>query len=606
MCSIFGYISDVQNLDLLKSLSSLMKHRGEDSEGYYADKSIFLGHNRLAIQDTSTLGNQPMWSANKRYVLIFNGEIYNHLELRNKLDITFASNSDTETLLYLLIAFGKSILNDLNGIFSFAFYDTQSSKLLLARDVLGVKPFYYYQSNTCFTFASEIRSIIHHPDFEQNINNDAIRNYLVYTYNPANTTIYEQVNVFPTGSYLEIDTSKKVKAIEPVKYYQPSKVAAISDEKLLLKTLENKLLESIERQLISDVPIGIMLSGGLDSSAVLALAKVVNSNIDFPCFSIVQPELKNEGFQNDIDFARLVAKHFNQNLHEVSGDLKFEDLSLIIQNLEEPCADVAPLYVYRIAELAKKQGIKVLLSGSGADELWAGYNRHLLVNYQNIIGLIPNFVKQIVSKNQHKPLFRRINKIIGRENENNLERQLGYFCWHDEKLIDSILVNSSTKSSQRLFDEHLNSDFDLFQNVLNCEQNTYLPRHNLMYNDKMGMAHGVEVRVPLLDLELFKFSENIPSALKVKGLTGKYLFREVMKNYLPKEIINRSKTGFGAPIRTLVKQDWSQEIRGLSSELSAELFDLKAIDNMIDKNSKNEIDAGYALMCLVMMSNLKI
>ena len=602
MCSIFGFISYNQSIDetLLQGLSDLMQHRGEDGKGHYATPTIFLAHNRLAIQALSDLGNQPMWTEDKRYVLVYNGEIYNHISLRSKLSHQCKSNSDTETLLYLLVEYGTEILQELNGIFSFALLDTQTGKLLLARDVLGVKPLYYQQAAHYFIFASELKSILQHPDFKAVINQEALRNYLVFTYNPALTTLYDHVLVFPAGCFAELDTHSPNQTIHPQKYisFTPIQKPAFTEEKVLLKRLEEKLLHAVEQQLVAEVPLGLMLSGGVDSSAMLALAKAVKPDLKLPCYTIVQPDLQQEGFKNDLAYARLVAKQFGQTLEEVPGNISLEDFAMIAQYLEEPCVDVAPIYVYRMAALAKQQGVKVLLSGAGADELWGGYRRHLLAPHQQSIGLLPEVLARFAQDHLSNPFFRRIHKLMGEPGCTNTERQLGYFKWHAEQLIDPLLNTPSTSNPLQVFLEQYDKGNDLLSNVLNIELTTYLSRHNLLYNDKMGMAHGVEIRVPLLDLELLKFSQIVPSSLKVKGLTGKYLFRKVMGKYLPKTILQRSKTGFGAPLRQLVKDDWRQDIQQLANTLPPTIFNKTAVQQLIRDNQHNKVDASYALLGL--------
>ena len=607
MCSIFGYISSdvIHDKQALLSLSNLMKHRGEDSQGYFSSEKVFLGHNRLAIQDTSTLAEQPFWSIDKRYLLIFNGEIYNHQNLRNRLNHKFISNSDTETLLYLLIEYGIEILHELNGIFSFSFLDTLTGKLLIARDIIGVKPLYYQHTNQYFIFSSEIRSIIQHPNLKINPNLDALRNHLIYTFNPALTTLYEGVLVFPPGSYLEINTHELINEIIPISYSKKvfKSNPQIGDEKQFMKLLEEKLLEAVELQLNADVNIGLMLSGGLDSSAILALSKAINPQIELPCFTIKQLNLNKEGFKNDLAYARIVAKHFNQTLNEIDGEIDFDDLALITNFLEEPNADIAPIYTYKIAQLAKQQNIKVLLSGAGADEIFGGYNRHLLAKHHKIINLLPSFISKYAQNHLEIPFFRRLYKMMGDPNQTSSERQLDYFKWHHEQDINKLFIQPFEHNSNKIFLELLSNEKDLLAEVLNLEIPTYLQRHNLLYHDKMGMANGVEIRVPFLDLELLKFSKQIPTSLKVKGFTTKYIFRKVMEKYLPESIINRSKTGFGAPVRSIIKTNWSMNIENMMSQLSPEIFNLNEVKKMIESNSLNKNDFSYAILGLCLINN---
>jgi asparagine synthase (glutamine-hydrolysing) len=606
MCSIFGYISTSQTIHQLhlQKLADLMQHRGEDDQGSFASEHIFLAHHRLAIQDLAVTGAQPMLSDNQRYVLLYNGEIYNHFSLRAKIDYSFKGNSDTETLLQLLIHFGVGILPELNGIFSLAFLDTETGNLIIARDELGVKPLYYHLNEQYFTFASEIKSITEHPGFDTSLHVNSLRNHLIYTYNPSLDTVYNQVHVFPAGTYVLLNIHEPICQLLPQKFSFSRQQYVASDESVLLKQLEQLLLESVERQMQADVPLGIMLSGGLDSSALLAIATTIKKDIQLPCYSVATSSLSTEGFDQDIDFARYVATLFGQSLYEVSGHVELEDLKLINNFLEEPCADIAAIYTYRIAKLAQSHGVKVLFSGAGADELWAGYRRHLLAPYQSVIQCIPDFIAHFASKNLDKPFFRRLNKVVGNTASTKYHRQMGYFKWHHENIIDSLFNEQFDIDPLSYFKNELVGK-DLLDDVLAIELDTYLSRHNLLYHDKMGMANGVEIRVPLLDLELLHFAKQVPTSFKVKGFTTKYLFRKVMEKYLPSKIINRSKTGFGAPVRSLVTGQWKNEIPLKLADLPGNIFNKLAVNKLVNDNQQNTVDASYAILGLLLMTNLK-
>lgn len=620
MCGIVGIISPYSG-NLIKSANNTISHRGPDDDGYFFDGNLSMAHRRLSIQDLSSNGHQPMFSEDGNYVIIFNGEIYNHLEIRKDLineGIQFKSTSDTETLLNGYQVWKEGILNKLNGIFAFAIYDIQEKEIFIARDQFGVKPLYYYHKDDIFLFGSEIKSFLSISDFDRTVDGKGLMNYINYLWSPGTTTSFQFTKKLLPGHYLKFSVSDK-KDLKPVKYYDIpfSGIYSSSPENEIIDQLEEKLLNAVKRQLISDVPVGFFLSGGLDSSLLVAMVRRLYPDKKIQSFTIDTSDLaKNEGFSDDLYYARLVAKHLKVDLEIVESKINIvEDFDKMIWHLDEPQADAAPLNVLNICKRAKDMGYKVLIGGAAGDDLFSGYRRHKALSYEKYFSLIPHRLAkflQYFSSNLpvSNPTFRRIRKLVGDIDKTKMQRQTGYFSW----LPLSINKSLFSERYQELIGDYnpLNYLRNLLFNIpaeknslnqmLYWEMKTFLVDHNLNYTDKMSMAVGVEARVPYLDMELVEFSTKIPPHLKMKGNETKYILKKVAEKYLPKEIIYRSKSGFGAPVREWITRDLDYKIRDyLSKESLGErgIFNPDAVWKLIEDNKENKIDASYVIWDLL-------
>lgn len=619
MCGIVGLISE-ESKSKIYDCNDAIAHRGPDDEGYYFHGNMSLAHRRLSIQDLSQNGHQPMSSQNENYTIIFNGEIYNHWEIRKKLEnkYNFISNSDTETLLYGFIEYGTELLNQLNGIFSFAIFDKKNEELFIVRDQFGVKPLYYYCDKKQFWFSSEIKSILK-TDFDHSISNESLSNYLTFLYSPAEKTPFEKVNKLLPGHYISLNIND-FENYKIEKYYEiPFNNLRINKtEKELLVELEVLLTSAVNRQLLSDVPVGFFLSGGLDSSCIVAIAKKIYPDKLFNCYTIKTNDGENfeDGFENDLYYARIVAEHLNVNLIEVESNIDIvEEFDKMIFHLDEPQADPAPLNVLNICKQARKNGTIVLLGGTAGDDLFSGYRRHQSLKIEFIVEFIPLFLRKII-RNGVKLLpsnitfFRRIRKLTSNLHLSQRDRIIGYFSWIERDRINLLFskkIRGSIEQYQPLnvLSESLNNipdEKDILNQMLFLEMKYFLADHNLNYTDKMSMAVGVEVRVPFLDKELLEFSTKIPTNLKLKGITTKYLLKKVMEKYLPKEVIYRSKSGFGAPVRKWIKNDLDNTINSYLSKENIEkrnLFDYNSIQKLISENKSGKIDASYTIWSLL-------
>jgi asparagine synthase (glutamine-hydrolysing) len=618
MCGIVGAIGNF-NSNTKDSLN-FISHRGPDSTGSYCQKNIFLGHTRLSIQDLSSNANQPMFSTDGRYVIIFNGEIYNHIEIRNQhlSDFIFKSTGDTETVLNAYIKFGTSILSTFNGIFAFAIFDTKTEEIIIARDHFGVKPLYIYKDSSMFLFGSEIKSFLPF-GINKEISPSAISNYIKFLWSPGEQTPFLYVRKLLPGHFLKFKLSNFSQA-KDFKFYQNKNIfkkSVLSEEELINK-LEVLLLNAVQRQMLSDVQVGFFLSGGLDSSLLVAMAKKINPNKKLKCFTIDIGENKSniDGFVDDLFYAKKVATFLNVELNVVKANFDIvNNFDKMIWHLDEPQADAAPLNVLNIATLAKLNNIKVLIGGAAGDDLFSGYRRHQALYFEKYIEKIPSCLLKLLAFLGRiipvlTPSLRRFKKIISNIDKPSVERQLGYFEWMSTESVKLLFSDEWKKklknySPFKYFEElqkELDVDVSVIDRMLYWELKTFLVDHNLNYTDKLGMAEGVEVRVPFLDLELVEFSNEIPTQLKMKGKETKYILKKVAERYLPLEVVYRPKTGFGAPVRKWITNDLQMLINNRLSYENLErrgIFNPNKVWDLINNNQSGKIDASYSVWALL-------
>ncbi len=620
MCGIIG-ISGSVNKSKLQEGVSLLSHRGPDDSGIFIDKEsdIGLGHTRLSIQDLSTAGHQPMIDTTGDIVLIFNGEIYNFNELRVKLEdkgYSFCGHSDTEVLMNLYIDLGKEMFVHLNGIFALAIWDKRDASLLIARDALGVKPLYYTKIQTGgVAFASEIKALLKLTPCNTELDVESINRYLSFLWCPGSGTPLKTVKKLLPGEAIIIKDGFIVDRWSWYKLPAFNNPKKNINKEQAITGVAKYLRRAVHRQMVSDVPVGAFLSGGLDSSAIVAFAK--EKDPDVRCFTIETIGKQDKGTVDDLPYAKKVAKHLNVSLDVISIDSRrmANDLESMVVQLDEPLADPAALNVLYISQLAKEQGIKVLLSGAGGDDLFTGYRRHYALQLERYWSWLPkgarigleNFTKNF---NVNNPIQRRLVKMFNGAGLNSTDRLINYFRWTSDSILQSLyspefrqeLAESNASQVMQDFLEPIITNTSSLDQMLTLEQRFFLADHNLNYTDKMSMAVGVEVRTPFLDLDLVEFSGKIPNSLKQKGSIGKWVFKKAMEPYLPKDIIYRPKSGFGAPLRTWIKYDLREMLGDLLSIDSINrrgLFSAKAVQQLIMDNDNGKIDASYTLLSLL-------
>jgi len=621
MCGIFGLISNNWQSEATFA-AQMIKHRGPDDYGIYREESLCLIHYRLAIQDLSAAGHQPMWSADGRYCILVNGEIYNHWELRKELDekYEFKSQCDAETMLYAFVEWNTDSFKRLNGIFAAVIYDKLTQELFIVRDPLGVKPCYYLDTVEGFAFCSELKAFDKLSNWDRSLDYRAIFNYLNFLWSPGEQTPFKWVKKLLPGNFLRYNISKR-KIISCTSYYKIP-FDGTYDQKTEVEwidLIDLALQKAVSRQLLSDVPVAYFISGGLDSSLIAAIARKLLPDQPLKGYTIqTNMQAGADGFADDLPYALQLSKFLKIDLEVVDGTMDFiQEFEEMVVQLDEPQADIAPIYVSRIARKACSEGRYVLLGGVGGDDLFAGYRRHQAVQPDKILMSLPFWVRKILFKiSENIPVngsgIRRFKKFLVKYRHESVDDILTEnYRWMDrDRLLN--LFSDELKKELNDYDpteilinglNDIPDEHDALNKLLFWDLKYFLGDHNFNYSDKASMMHGVELRVPFLDLELVELSTRIPPAMKVKKGISKYLLKKVAERYLPNEIIYRSKTGFGAPIRNWMMSTYKQEFNNKLNALQKnKLFDSKSITELYEANQSNKVDGSYILLELIAMN----
>lgn len=552
MCGIAGFFTTGNTIDRseLELMTNALSHRGPDAAGYFHNGTTGLGHRRLSILDLSESANQPMLSNSGRYQIIFNGEVYNFQEIAKDLDVPLKTTGDTEVLLEAYAKWGKSFVNKLNGMFLIAIYDQQEQELFVARDRMGIKPLYYFYDGNTFAFASELKGLKAFGPLKGKLSpdKDAIREFMYLGYVPAPHSIYSQVKKFPKGSYMTLPRKGGELNIETY-YSLPKQVKAevLTDEKEATDRLDELVNSSVKYRMISDVPFGTFLSGGVDSSLVTAIAQN-NSNTAVNTFSIGFKEAKF----NESAYARQVAEHLGTKHHEftVSHTEAIELFDDILKVYDEPFADSSSVPTMLVSKLAR-QHVTMALSGDGGDECYLGYGMYRWADRLSKPGvdLLKGPAALALSMGDTRMqraayMFRYPGQ--ARLKSHTFSQEQYYFTEHE---IDKLMLPDQVGDKIRIEEQ-----YDLARKLKATEQQAlfdmeyYLPDDLLVKVDRASMHYGLEARVPLLDHRLVEFALNVSPDLKIKGDNMKYLLKQVLYRYVPKEIFDRPKWGFGMPL----------------------------------------------------------
>ena len=589
MCGITGIFGE-DNKDLIKIMTKSLDHRGPDQEGFYIDENISLGYKRLAIIDLSEKGSQPMFNETKDLVLIFNGEIYNYKEIKKNLkNHIFQSETDSEVIIHGYEEYKEKILKYLDGMFAFCLYNKKTKEIFLARDRLGKKPLYYTIINQKLYFSSELKTLLLIPEIIKEINYIAIDEFLTLRHINGPKTIIKNIFKLQPGHYLTYPN------LNIQKYWSINLNINYNLSKEFYQTkIYNLLKNAVEKRLISDVPLGIFLSGGLDSSIITALTQ----KKDIKTYSVHFSHYNNQETKN----AKLISELFNTTHKEIAvypEDIKL--LPKIIYHMDEPIADPACIPTYILAKEAKKE-ITVSLLGEGADEIFGGYEQYKILMLKNKLNFIP--FKGILPKIAKKTPKKILNKIfkysegLGEKGikrfENLLEEKeitknyLTLISFFDDDEKKSLYSQKLTENNQLFTQiqkeltkkEQLNKLMIFETEMVDCL---------LMRVDKMTMAHSLEARAPFLDYKLVELAFSIPEKYKIKNLTSKYILKESVKKILPKQIINTKKQRFFVPIDYWFENEL-KEIKNnflKESELSKlKIINQKYLDH-INKNFSN-------------------
>ena len=553
MCGICGF--NFENENLVKRMCSTIRHRGPDDEGYYTDSNVSIGMKRLAIIDLNT-GTQPQHNENNDIWIVFNGEIYNFIGLKTQLEQVghdFYTNSDTEVIIHAYEEWGEDCVKKLRGQFTFCIYDSIKSILFLARDHMGLKPLYYYFHNQRFIFGSEIKSLLAH-EINREIDLNALDLYLSLRYVPFNLTLFKGIFKLPPSSYMIFDL--KTRQINIKKYWDIEfNINNTKNINVLTKELKNLIEESIKLRLISDVPLGAFLSGGLDSSAVVAIMSKFTSS-PVKTFSV---RFEEGAPINESKYSQYVADYFNTDHTEMLIQFPSYDLLPdLIWHLDDLIADAAIIPVYLMAKYAKER-ITVALTGDGADEVFAGYSGEYR---QQRFGFFKHIPKSIIDNSMkfynHIP-FHNVQLLLSYMNSSRNEfDQYSRFILKVPDEEKQTMVPFKVKNIKNLIETILPQNFDIVNKFSLWDLKYQLPSQYNMKIDKMTMAASLEARTPLLDHNIVSWSSSIPSKLKFNGKTDKFIFRLAMKDILPPLILKRKKTGFGTPINFWLRKGLSE------------------------------------------------
>jgi len=601
-------------------MNDVIRHRGPDDADslYLPNDGVGLAHRRLSIIDLSSAGRQPMWDATRSVCIVYNGEIYNYRELRRELErerFQFQSSTDTEVILNLYLRDGTEMLPKLNGIFAFALWDSRSRSILVARDGLGVKPLYYASVGEGVLFASELKAVLQSPGVSRTLDVDAVRQYTRFLWCPAPQTMLESVRKLLPGHAAWITNGAMGTSWEFYDLPFDDEPDAWSDSDAIAAT-RDVIGRAVERQMVSDVPVGAFLSGGLDSTAVVAYAREHRQAEPLRCFTIGFTEGRTaaEGVADDLPYARRAARALGVALEEVTvAPATMDDLASMVWQLDEPQADLAPLNVGLISQAARAAGIKVLLSGAGGDDIFSGYRRHQSLQLEPVWSWLPGPARGALRGLSQRmptrhPAMRRAVKVFGQAHRTPDERIASYFYWLDPEQGDSLFAGDALRdarpdSGDALLDcvHKLPSSMPRLNKMLYLDTKYFLPDHNLNYTDKMSMAHGVEVRVPLLDYEVVRHAGRLRVDQKQRGPTTKWVFRKAMEGILPRDIIYRPKSGFGVPLRQWMSNALQPLVDDVLSERSVSargIFSPGAVRRLIDLDRQGAIDAAYPILSL--------
>lgn len=616
MCGFLGVLKSENgdasfSNDILTELSPVLRHRGPDTFGVHWEGPCGLAHHRLSIIDCSNAGKQPMGNENEKIWIVYNGETYNFLDLKKDLALDkrhrFKSHTDTEVILHLYEDLGIECVKHLNGMYALALWDSIKDKLYLARDPYGIKPIFYLKTKDAFWFASEIKALLDIPGYKATPSLEAVYHFLSFNYIPGALTAFEGIHELPPGHTLTIDTRNKQPKIDHFFDLEYPIDKTISREDAVAMSLE--LLEkAVKRQLISDVPVGVMLSGGVDSSALTALMAKIRGDADFHTFSLKF----NDASFDESKYAGIVAAHVkNKNHHciTVNPEKVKNLLPKYLAYIDEPYGDGSAIPTYLLAEVAKDY-VTVLLSGEGGDEFFAGYDTHLAYKFRNIYRKVPalvrrNLIAPLVNRLpvSHQKLsfdFKAKRFVSGAE----LDTPVSHMAWRvvlSEEVKREVLANAERFNqfhpSAGFFIDAFDhcSDTDELNRLLYIDYRYHLADDLMIKNDRMTMANSLEARVPFTDNELVKFLNTVPVSVKLPGRKKKYLLRTAMKDFLPPEIIRKKKVGLEMPYSSWFRSELRElaEMQFTLAKLnSTGLFNGATISNLWQEHQDLKVDHG--------------
>lgn len=613
MCGIAGFyhfdVDRVADSIKVKSMADAIAHRGPDGEGFFVQNNIALGHRRLSIIDLAS-GGQPMFSDDKSIIIVFNGEIYNFLELKVELENLghkFVTSSDTEVIIKAYQQWGIDCQVKFNGMWSFALYDKNISVLYLSRDRVGEKPLFYSVFDKTIVFGSEIKTLVKY-GVPLNINKDIIELYLFLTYIPSPHTIYKNVFKLKPGHFIRVDLN----GIKEQKYWNLPVIdegAMNANKKEIYENFENTLTDSVKIRMRSDVKYGAFLSGGLDSSSVVSVMSSL-SNYPIETFTI---GFKEKSF-DESNLAELVAKKFNTNhhLHYVEPDSFDDSLAKVIKHTDEPFGDSSAIPTGYVAREASKN-VKMVLTGDGGDEILSGYNSYLGIKIADYYNRIPSTIKRssnwllkLAAENSTNQIRYKLNHVLNVTNSASMgfnERFIRKMAYSDYNTIKSLIKNKQVWSIEDFVSDYFNSIpvKDDFYKLMYFHFQYSLPDDYLTKIDRMTMSYSIEARVPFLDYRLIDYMFHVDKSIKLSGWKTKTVLRETIGKTLPDKLLKAPKKGFGVPLREWFKNDGRN--KKIESLLDCEVLNNDVIRKIVEDNKSGLKDNGNFIWTLLMLNN---
>lgn len=615
MCGVAGVLSPSARHslhDVVTRMTAALHHRGPDDTGTWVDqdRGIALGHKRLSIVDLSPLGHQPMQSANGRYWLIYNGEIYNHQTLRKELESLgreFRGHSDTEVLIEAIDCWGISeAIRRSNGMFAFAVWDSKEQRLTLARDRIGIKPMYYGWIGDTFLFGSELKALRAHPEFHCEVDRDAIAMLLRHSYIPAPFSIYRGIKKLPPGTTLEISADAKCHEVAPVPYWDMKDIAKQGliepfqgSTEDVTNELDRLLRDSVQQRMVADVPLGAFLSGGIDSSLVVALMQSQSSR-PVRTFSIGFHEQEF----NEAHYAKAVASHLGTDHTEyyVTAQEALDVIPRLPEMFDEPFADSSQIPTYLVSKITREH-VTVSLSGDGGDELFGGYNRY--AHTERIwkkVSRLPRPLRTLAAAILQVGMPWRgedVRRLLRTPHAQALYGWLNIHWKDAEKIV------SGAQSPPTVFEQYAQWNIrpDFVEQMMHLDTITYLPDDILTKVDRASMAVSLEARVPLLDYRVVEFAWSLPLDMKVHRGQTKYPLRQVLRRYVPDALFERPKVGFGVPIDQWLRgplRDWAEDLLSEERLKRDGYFEPTRIRNKWQRHLDGSEDWHYHLWDILM------
>ncbi len=625
MCGIAGFVcvsacGERNDRAILRRMTEVIAHRGPDDTGFWHDDYASLGHRRLSVVDVSSAGHQPMANETGDLWIVYNGEIFNHADLRPELEQAghrYRSHCDTETILHAYEQFGADCVDRFRGMFSFAVWDKTNRRLFCARDRLGIKPFYYYWDGAVFAFASEIKALFGHPAISASFRESSLPEYLAFGYTSGEETMFAGIRKLMPGHTLILDCGAPAPAPRIRRYWdvpRPANAPEKRSEREWIDETRRRFEDTVRMRLMSDVPLGMFLSGGVDSSAIAALIRRM-TNSPLKTFSVGYEETA----YSELGYAAEVARTIGTDHHQVvvGMDDFFAALPRVIWHEDEPASWPSSVSLYFVAELAAKH-VKVVLTGEGSDELFAGYSRY---NWTRLNLRLLSAWQHVVPS----PIRRGVRAFLATSGllSGDLRRKISHSFLGREESIESLFVDNfyspfSSAERRELLRQPSGNEYDSFlsywnarpdaglvDRMLYADQKAYLVEL-LMKQDQMSMASSIESRVPFLDHTFVEFAASMPEYMKIRGKVGKYVFKEAVADLLPAGIVHRAKMGFPTPLRQWLRQPKAKPLLDSLLEpdtLIAEYCDMDEVRSLVDRHLAGSHDGTDRIWNLL---NLRI